>query len=85
MQHGVLSRTTITLGNNDFYVDYQDNRYYGESAHKYYVPSALNDSCWGFDFTKQFKTEANCTSYMNKCISKTCKSIIKSLKEQQCQ
>jgi len=84
MRHGVISRTTITLGKNDFYVDYQYNRYYEESKHKYYVPSTDNDSCWGFDYNKQFRTEEKCIKYMYECINKTCKAIIKSLKEQQC-
>jgi len=73
MQHGVISRTSFQLGNIDFYIDYQDNRYYGESAHKYYVPSASNDDSWGFDCYKQFRTELKCEMYMKNALAKLVK------------
>ena len=76
MGNGVLKRECFTLGEVDFYVDYQDNSYYGEKGYKFYIPSTLNDDCWGFDFTKQFKSFEKCKNYMNKCISKTCKQIL---------
>ena len=77
MQHGVISRHTFTIASMDFYIDLQDQLYYGEKAYKYYVPSQLNDDCWGIDFTKQFRTEQACKDYMVKCIIKTCKAILK--------
>ena len=79
MKNGVIKREYFTLGEVDFYIDYQDNAYYGEKSFKFYVPSTFNDGCWDFDFTKQFKSFEACKNYMTKCISKICKQIILSI------
>lgn len=79
MKYGIIRREYFTLGGVDFYIDYQDNSYYGKKGYKYYVPSSLNEDCWDFDFTKQFKSVDSCKNYMTKCISKTCKQILLSI------
>ena len=79
MSYGVIRRDSFSLGEVDFYIDYQDNSYYGKKSCKYYVPSSLNEDCWGIDFTKQFKSFESCKNYMTKCISKTCKQILMSV------
>ena len=79
MKNGVIKRECFTLGGVDFYIDYRDNTYYGEKGYKFYVVSTLNDDCWDFDFTKQFKSFEACKNYMSKCISKTCKQILLSI------
>lgn len=79
MQHGVVSRSLFDLGGNQFWIDLQDNSYYGERKALYFVPSRLNNDCWGIDFSRQFKTEENCRKYMTKCIFITCKQILKDI------
>lgn len=79
MKYGIIRREYFTLGGVDFYIDYQDNAYYGKKSYKYYVPSSLTEDCWDIDFTKQFKSFDSCKNYMTKCISKTCKQILLSI------
>lgn len=79
MSHGVISRNCIDIGTLQLWIDYQDQGYFGERSVKYYVPSTLNDDCWGIDFTRQFKTQANCERYLRKCIKQTCKQILKDI------
>ena len=79
MRYGVISSTYFTIGNIDFWINLQDNSYFGERANKYYVPSPLIDGCWGIDFTKQFKTEQACINYITKCVKQTCKQILNSI------
>lgn len=77
MKYGILNTNMFTLGNIDFFIDYQNNSYYGEKSYKCYVPSHLNDNCWNIDFTKQFRSEEKCKNYMIKCIKTTAKKLLK--------
>ena len=76
--HGVINRNAFTLGGIDFWIDYQDNTYFGGKG-KYYVPSSLIGNDWEIDFTKQFRTYDNCKDYIIKCVKTTCKNILKEL------
>lgn len=75
-KHGVINTNSFTLGDIDFWIDYQDNTYFGSKG-KYYVPSCLISNDWGIDFTKQFRTYDNCKDYIIKCVKTTCKNILR--------
>lgn len=79
MRYGIISRTYFTLNGIDFWINLQDNSYFGGRKVLYYVPSYEIDDCWGIDFTKQFKTEDACRKYITKCVKQTCKSILKDI------
>ena len=79
MRHGIISSTYFTIGNIDFWIDLQDNSYFGERKAYYYVPSYRIEDCWNIDFTRQFKTEQACVKYITKCVKQTCKNILKEL------
>ena len=79
MAYGIMNTNSFTLGDTDFYIDYQDQSYYGQKANKYYSPSHLNDDCWNIDFTKCFRTEQACKDYITKCVKQVCKKILKEL------
>ena len=77
MRPGVVSSTYFDLGELTFYIDLEDQSYWGKRAVKYYVPSRLISDDWGIDFTKQFRTEQACKEYITKCVKRTCKQILK--------
>lgn len=79
MRHGIISSSYFTLGGIDFWIDLVDNSYYGKKAYTYYTPSSLTDDCWGINFTKQFRSEQACRTYITKCIKRTCKAILKDI------
>lgn len=80
MRQGIISSTYFTLGGIDFYIDLQDNGYYGKKSYKFYVPSVLNPDCFSIDVHKQFTSIANCRQYIVSCVVKTSENIIKETK-----
>jgi len=57
---------------------YLENEY-GSNRQSYWMPS--NNSDFRIDHTKCFRTKESCEAYMKKEVEKTCRYILKNLKE----